>query len=214
MAVFYRAIWTDSRDGLIDQASDRFCSWVRDKTNGLLNTTQSDEQTADDGFSFHLRDEMLEDPNAQVGRVVNGTFVEKRDDQSRWTTTLRMWQGPAVRAETNSADTYFWVDVDAVSHDSLDGVVIGAPRFVRDVIEDGIDANSRDVPLTTEPLVFRGEEGAEKLAEYLTNIERDVPVVVFSQPPEWFSGRGLPSFKAVASLHAEAMRRAARMLAG
>jgi hypothetical protein len=206
MAVFFRAIWTDSQEGLIDQACNRFRAWVRGKTDDELAATQSDEQTEDGGFEFHLRDQLSENSNAPVVRVVTGTFIEKRPDQSRWTTILRMWQGPAVREETRGADTWFWVDVDAVSHDSLDGVVIGAPRFVRDVIEDGADANSRGVPLTTSPLPFTGEAGTEKLAEYLTDIERDVPVVVFSQLPEWFSGR--------AAMHAEAMTRAARMVAG
>ena len=93
---------------LIDQASDRFCAWVRGKTEGLLPARCSDEQTADGRFRFHLRDEMSENSVAPVVRVVSGVFVEKRDDQSRWTTTLRMWQGPAVRKETQGADTWFW----------------------------------------------------------------------------------------------------------
>lgn len=214
MAVFFRAIWTDSREGLIDRASDRFCAWVQEKTNNELGARRSDEETEDGRFSFHLRDEMSEIPDAPVERVVRGVFIEKRSDQSRWTTTLRMWQGAAVRAETHGADTWFWVDVDAVSHDSLDGVVIGAPRFVRSVLDDGVDANCRGIPLSTSPLTFRGEAGAEKLAEHLTNIDRDVPIAVFSQPPGQTGLSMLPSGRTVVAMQRDAMKRAARMLAG
>lgn len=214
MAVYYRAIWADSQTGLIDKAYDHFCSWVREKSDGALSATGTDEQADDGQFTFRLQDEMSEDPTAPITRVVSGTLIEKRDGVSRWTTTLRMWQGPLVQEETQGADTWFWVDVDAVSHDSLDSVVIGAPRFVRSVIDDGTDANRRGIPLTTTPRHFEGEAGAEKLAELLTNMDRDVPVVVFSPPPEWFDARGLPASRTVAAMYREATIRAVRMMAG
>jgi hypothetical protein len=214
VAIFYRAIWADSRNDIIDQACDRFCSWVREKSDGLLNASGTDEQTDDNKFVFRLRDAMSEDNNEPVSRVLTGTLIENRDDGSRWTTTLRAWNGPRVQVEAQGSDTWLWVDVEAVSRESLDGVVMGAPRFVCDVLGDGEDAHRHGVPVSATPYTFEGEEGAEGLAELLTDVERDIPVVVFSPLPDWFDARGLPPGRSVEYMYQEAMRRAARVNAG
>lgn len=204
MAIFYRAIWADSQPGIVDQANDRFCSWAREKSNDALAAAGGDEKTENGDFVFRLRDVMSEDPDSPVVRVLSGTLVENKPDGSRWTTTLRAWHGPLVRDETHGAESWLWVDVDAVSHDSLDSVVMAAPRFVRSVIEDGADPNRHGIPLTVTPHVFHGEDGAEALADLLTNMERDLPVVVFSSPAR----------HAIPDRHDEAMSRAARMTSG
>jgi hypothetical protein len=214
VAIFYRAMWSDLREDIIDQACDRFCSWVQWKSEGALSAAGTDEKTDDGRFVFRLRDVMSDEGVDPVARALSGTLTENRDDGSRWTTTLRAWHGSSVQAEASAAKTWLWVDVDAVSRDSLDAVVVGAPRFVRDVLGDGVGANRHGVPLGAVPRSFDGEEGAEKLAALLTDIERDIPVVVFSPLPSWLDVRALPPGWSAEDLHRQAMNRAARANAG
>jgi hypothetical protein len=214
VAIFYRAVWADRESGVIDRAVDLFCSWVREKSDGVLAATTAEERSDDGAFSFRLQDVMADDAAEPVTRAVRGTFVENKSNGARWTTTLRAWTGPQVWSEARQDESWLWVDVDAVSHDSLDGVFPAAPRFVRDAIEHGAEPNRRGIPLSAAPRLFHGEQGAESLASLLTDVDRDIPVVVFSQPPSWFVARDLPPGRSVDDMHEAAMNRAAHRVAG
>lgn len=213
MATLYRAIWSESDCDLVGRARSTFCDWVRPKSDHRLRVDHAGVEATDDG-AFRFRLEEQESVDGPIAKALRASLVEYRSDGSRWTTLVRSWTGPMCRHDNGGPAAWLWVDVEAVSHDSLDGIAVAAPRFVRDLLDDGQNPNRHGIPLASVAASFEGGEGAEELAAMLTNIERDIPVVVFSPQPAWFDARGLPPGKSVEEMRRDAVFRAARMTAG
>jgi len=213
MATLYRAIWSESDFDLVGRARGAFCDWARSKSDCRLGVDQPGAEATDDG-AFRFRLEEQESVGGPVANALRASLVEYRSDGSRWTTLIRSWAGPLCQHDNGGPAAWLWVDVEAVSHDSLDGVAVAAPRFVRDLLDRGQDPNRHGIPLASTSASFEGDEGAEELAAMLTDIDRDIPVVVFSPPPVWFDDRGLPPGKTVEEMRRDAVFRASRMTAG
>jgi hypothetical protein len=214
MAILYRAIWSDNGTDLVARVRAAFSDWIEYKSHGEFVGTETDIVIPDGSMRLRLKHESSDQANAPIRSVLRASLVETKDNGSRWTTTVQSWEGPRTADDPGSQGGWVWVDVDAVTHDSLEHVIVGAPRFVRQLLTDGITPNRFGLPLTSNPLKFMGEEGAEELAQLITAIDRDVPIVVFAPLPQNFYFQDLPSGVSVTDWFDEAIKRAANMSAG
>lgn len=178
MTVLYRAMWTDARADARSSTLAAFERWAREKS-GLPPAEEGagapggDPHT--DSVTYEFDAEEAGDDEVGFARA---ELVETHADGSRWQTIVRTW-----RAHADSPGTWVWVDVDAVSPVGITDVTIAAPRVVRDLLTDGVLPRSGPVELAPFPRYFSGEDGGERLAEILTDPERLVPAVVFSDAP-------------------------------
>ena len=214
MAILYRAIWSDSNNDVVGMARREFLEWVSDKTGGELRAADTDQTTSDGSRRLRIESEAIDKTDAPVRAVFRASLVENQDDGSRWTTTVRSWQGPGVASEPGGLDGWIWVDVEAVTYDSLDNTIVAAPRFIRPLLAAGATPFRLDVPLRSSPESFTGEDGAERLADLITNIDRDIPIVVFSPLPESFHVGDLPVGVTALDRFNEIVNRAAAIVAG
>ncbi|WP_075740392.1 MULTISPECIES: hypothetical protein [Actinoalloteichus] len=153
-------------------------------------------------------------PGTEISAVFRGMLVETRDDGSRWTTTVRSWAGDCVEKDLGGQHGWIWVDVEAVSYESLDDVTVAAPKFVRTLLSEGVNPTDSDVLLSHQPREFVGADGAEELAELITSMGRVVPVVVFTPLPRDSSFRASRAAMPMRDRFDELMVRAAGMAAG
>ncbi|NKE59048.1 hypothetical protein FXN61_20430 [Lentzea sp. PSKA42] len=91
---------------------------------------------------------------------------------------------------------------------------IAAPRFVRDLLAASHTARRRLVPLSAAPITYEGESGAEQLAEIVTAMDRDIPVVVFAPLPADYVLNWAPPGFAAAGAYARSVKRAVEINAG
>ncbi|MDU0290964.1 hypothetical protein [Saccharothrix longispora] len=212
MATLYRAMWSDDRVDLVEDARRTVLDWVDAKSGGRLVELLEAGRTADG--AMRLKVEHRADPavGAGVASALRLSFVESRDDGVQWITRVRGWVCPGTGG--GDAEGWLWVDVDAVTHDSLDGVTIAAPRFVRTLLAEGDRPRRGGVPLSGSPLPYTGEAGADELAELVTDLDRDLPVVVVSPLPADFHYAGLPPNTTVRERFEQVVDRAAAMVAG
>ncbi|MCP2301942.1 hypothetical protein LV79_001618 [Actinokineospora globicatena] len=103
--------------------------------------------------------------------------------------------------------------MDAVGHGLLDNVTIAAPRFVRPLLEIG-GAHRGEIRISPSPVDYVGADGAEALAEIVTQWARDVPVVVFTPVPRGFVMSEIGGFDAIVEQHRSCVERAATMCMG
>ena len=214
MAILYRAIWSDDGPGDLSDIAAAFGRWVDDKTGSTLTVPPVGSVHGDDvpGYEHvEVRVERAAGPDLTHGieDVVRATLVESRPDGARWTTTVRAWSGAAcMDAQDPSAYRRVWVEIAAETHDLFEDVTIRAPRVVRDLLLTGRAPRRRGLPLSLRVEQFSGQRGAEILADRITDIERDVPVVVFTPVvPE-------PVIDGAAVELEEVMQRAATSVAG
>lgn len=210
MAILYRAIWNDRGPELVSRVCAAFATWVDRKSSGQLLGTEADSTTSDG--AMRVRVERAEGAGAPVGAALRASFDEANKGDSRWTISVRSWEEAADDGEANGG--WVWVDVEAVADDLLENVTIAAPKFVVPLLLSGREPNRQGVSLTPQPSAFGGEQGAEALAELVTDVGRDVPLVVFSALPDGFQVRDLPRGTSVADRFNEAITRAAAMTAG
>ncbi|MFD4643176.1 hypothetical protein ACFWN2_38125 [Lentzea sp. NPDC058436] len=210
VAIVYRGMWSDADEGVSDRLTSALAEWVDFKTRGELGLAAADSA---DG-AFRVRVENGEDADGPVVSAFRFSLVETYDDGTRWTTTVRHWSGPALAEELGGPGDWIWVDVDAVAHDSLDHVTVAAPRFVRTLLSGSRTARRRCVPLSGAPITYRGESGAEELAEIVTALDRDLPVVVFAPLPADFELQWAPPAFSVADAYAKSVERAVSINAG
>ncbi|MGY1751089.1 hypothetical protein [Modestobacter sp. SYSU DS0511] len=210
MSLLYRAIWNDDRDDLPREALAAFQAWVARKSGGGLpvpeggraeGTTVTRSRNADGSWieSAHPAEVVVrrgeQQGSGSVRQATSAALVEHRPDGSRWTTTLRTWSCTAPEnSELGEGSGWLWVDVEAVSSESMTGTVIAAPVLVRTLLDSGVNPRRRCVVLQSTPSRFEGEEGAEALAELLSHGDRDLPIVVFSDDPATTRPPGGPSF--------------------
>ncbi|HUQ59699.1 hypothetical protein [Lentzea sp.] len=210
MAIVYRGMWSDSDDGVGDRLQRSLEHWVGYKSGGRLGLADG---ITDDGV-IRVKVERAEDSGGPIDSVFRFSFTESRENGVRWTTTVRYWSGPAVTEEVGSGGSWLWVDLDLVSHDELDRVNVSAPRFARDLLAASHTARRRCVPLAGSPITYEGESGAEQLAEIVTDMERDLPVVVFAALPADFELYLAPPGFAASAAYLRSVKRAAEDNAG
>lgn len=187
MAILYRAIWTDNGHDLVGRVRAAFTSWVAWKTDDRLDAGIRGETSTEDGLA-RLRVEYVPqgDGESCVWKVFRSSLVEESDDGRRWSTTVRSW---CATGGCGPREQWVWVDVDAVTDDTTDMPRADAPRFVRELLCDGPEPTRLGTPLAATPRRYRGEPGADELAELITFPDRDVPVVVFAPIPPDFQFR-------------------------
>jgi regulator of replication initiation timing len=207
-------MWTDSGAGLVDHVLDVFNAWLDSKSEGQFGSPDAEIRIADRAMRFRRTVKTSDAPDAPVRCALRGSLIENFDNGSRWTTTVRAWEGPAAAADPDSSGGWIWVDLDAVTYDAFENVTVAAPRFVRDLLDQGTAPNRVGVPLRSTPTLFEGVDGAERLAGLVTNVDRDVPIVVFAPLPDTFYFDHLPPGTTVAQRFADAVEGAARMTAG
>ena len=214
MAIFYRAIWSDQSSAIIGRVSDAFAGWVQEKSRGQLLLSEPEATAADGRMQVRCQHERTSDENAQVVASFYASFVENRIDGTRWSTTVRSWEEGRAGKTDGVHQGWVWVDVEAVSHDSLDQIAVAAPKFVPPLLAESAPSTRLSVPLGSSARLFTGPEGAEELAELVTAEDRDVPMVVFAPLPEKFVASGLPPGMTAQSFFTQVIERAARNAAG
>lgn len=177
MGLLYRAVWTDDREELIGAAVSTFGAWVGEKTDGRLHLPYGGERSITTGpDTSTARVERGSGGTGGVTGAVRLSLTEERGDGSRWLMTLRVWEGPACAADPGGGAGWLWVDVEAVAHDSLEGVRISAPRVVRGLLGDDFRPRRGGTALSGTPRQFVGALGAEQLAELYQLAENDLDV--------------------------------------
>lgn len=180
MGTLYRSIWASDDPGAVDLADAAFTRWAEHAAErdhrplsdlGARTRTSKQER-------YTLRREVHRDETAsKITAVVRAVFIANRRDGIRWTTTLRTWAGASAQHE--GAKAWVWVDVDASSHHPNEPIIPRPPIFVSDLLTS-TGASRQGVDLRAAPVRYRGEEGAEELADLVTHADRDVPVVVLA----------------------------------
>lgn len=198
MSVLYRAIWNDDRDELVPAALAAFRDWVLHKSDGDFVTPASGRMIGTTSVSIRRPDgtwakapqpaevtvHLADQGEHGILRAARASLVETRDDGSRWSTTLRTWScAEAEDSDVGEGRGWLWVDVEAVTYDSLIDIVIAAPRLVRDLVASGREPRRRCVQLSGDTTRYEGADAAEVLAGLLSHADRDMPVVVFSDDP-------------------------------
>lgn len=210
MAIVYRGMWSDSDDGVEERLRTLLERWVDYKSDSRLGLGDG---VTEDG-SLRVKVETAEDFDGPIASAFRFSLVESLENGARWTTTVRSWSGPAVADELKQDGSWIWVDLDLVSHEELDRVKIAAPRFARDLLAGSKTARRRRVPLAGAPITYAGESGAEQLAEIITDVQRDISVVVFAPlPAEYVLNWAPPGFSA-AEAYARSVKRAVDVNAG
>src|SRR3954454_4719462 len=180
MSVLYRAMWNDDRDDLVAAALACFQDWVNHKSDGALEmphtgrvegTTLVRSRAAGGAWrtvanpaevTVYRADQPGSD---RVRETARASLVETRDDGSRWSTTLRVWScAHPEDPDLGEGAGWLWVDVEAVSSESLTGTVIAAPALVRTLVDSGRDPRRRCVPVRGTVTRYEGRPGAEALA--------------------------------------------------
>lgn len=213
MATLYRAMWNDGRSGLVEHVHDVVLDWVEAKSGATFDELKSAGTTSDGARRLKIDIRRSQDLDAPVSSALRLSFVESQPNGNQWITRVRSWSGSCTD-DDHGRGPWIWVDVDAVTHDSLDGVVVAAPRFVRTLLDSGDNPQRNGVPLSSHALVFEGGDGAEALAELVTDMRRDVPVVVFAPLSAAFEFAGLASSVEPERQFEQAVRLAARTVAG
>ncbi|MFD1147584.1 hypothetical protein [Saccharothrix hoggarensis] len=212
MATLYRAMWNDDRPSLVDDVRRTVLEWVDFKSGGQVERLLGSGSTKDGAMRLKVEHEQDHRDGASVRSALRVSFVESQENGSQWIMRVRGWV--CSRDDGPGTDGWLWTDVDAVSHDSLDGVTIAAPRFVRSLLAEGGRPRRGDVPLSASVLSFEGDSGAEALAELVTDVRRDVPVVVFAPLPPGFHHVGLPPGVTAHLQFERVVERASAMVAG
>lgn len=214
MSVVYRAIWTDRQPDAPEFALDRLRGWVKEKTGGSIAVPDEGAVTGpvlvaarpsgtpEQRYDADLRVDRATGTE-EVTKALSATFSELRSDGSRWDTTLRCWN------EATSGDPrgWLWVDVECVDTVAAD-ITMAAPRLAVDLIDKGVHPARGRVRLRATPTRVSGAEEGERLAEAISDPERDVPFVVFSNDPSEL--QRLPATHTFEQI----TRRAAAQLAG
>jgi hypothetical protein len=215
MAILYRAMWSDSGADLVERVRTAFAGWIAQKTNGRLDATVAGYSKTDDGI-MEIRVEYVQSEmgNTSIAKVFRAALIEESLNGRRWTTTVRSWAMATPAPDASAAAQWVWVDVEAVTDDSTEMLSADAPRFVRELLTNGSSPNRMGTPLAAEPHIFEGEGGAEAVAALITNVERDVPIVVFAPIASSFQFRRLPHNVTLAEWFDLIVTRAASMTAG
>jgi hypothetical protein len=215
MAILYRAIWTDTDNDLVGRVRNTFSDWVLEKSDGTLDATTTGTTTSEDG-KIRVRVEcadsaFLKNP---IKSAFRASFIETHSNGNRWTTTVRSWEQANAESTASDLDRWIWVDIDAVTDDSSEDLSADAPRFVRNLLSDGPSPHRFEMPLSATPKRYVGADDGEALADLLTHINRDVPIVAFSPIPDNYYVHHLPPNTTLSQWLEKIIMRTASMTAG
>ncbi|WP_394613061.1 hypothetical protein JNUCC0626_24225 [Lentzea sp. JNUCC 0626] len=211
MAIVYRGMWSESDQGVRDRLLKSLEHWIGYKSGGRLGLADG----VVDGGAKRVKVDTAGEDSGTADSIFQLSFTESHANGVRWTTTVRHWSGPAVTQEVGQGGSWIWVDLDVVSHDvEVDRMNISSPRFVRDLLAASRTARRRCVPLAGSPITYEGESGAEQLAEIVTDLDRDLPVVVFAALPADYRLHLAPPGFAAESVYLRSVKRAAEENAG
>lgn len=186
MSLLYRAIWSDRRADGVTVAREALERWSDHKTGGTLSLPESGTVSGQVVVPARGRvpaqryDGEITVAHAVgdglVPEALSATLVELREDGTRWDTTLRCW----TEDDDSVATSWLWVDVECVGPIDLGRLAIAAPVLAVDLIEQGVEPVQGGLRLSTAPTLVAGREAGAKLAETITDTDRDLPLVVFS----------------------------------
>ncbi|WP_208029419.1 hypothetical protein [Rhabdothermincola sediminis] len=174
MTLLYRAIWQDDRDALIDEAERVFAGWLQEKrVDVALPDEGAAEGTGENGpVELLVRRALAGDVEA-----VQFELAEERPRfGERWTTRLTAIDG-------GEGERWLWVDLERVADVESVRPPLAAPRLVRALLADGVDARVDQVRISATPQRL----GPVGLAGLIRNQQRTLPLVVFSEEPAGYT---------------------------
>lgn len=173
MAVMYRALWcTDyassaAAEEAVGKAREAFSAWA----------THDRLPELDDGdYETPERSGRIRVVEGDVGAGFEGSAVDQvaGDEADRWSTFLRIgWSGERV---------WTWVDNHFETTDTYSRVSVGAPRLVDDLLRLPGEHRLGSSSISVGPLSVEASEVPSFVAD-LRDEERQLPVVVFTEPP-------------------------------
>jgi hypothetical protein len=174
MTLLYRAIWQDDRHALIDQGKQAFAGWLKEKH---VDVAPPDEGAAE-GTGENGPVELLV-RRALAGDVeaVQFELAEERPRfGERWTTRLTAIDG-------GEGERWLWVDLERVADAESVRPPLAAPRLVRALLANGVDARVDQVRISATPQRL----DPVGLAGLIRNRQRTLPLVVFSEDPAGYT---------------------------
>ncbi len=174
MSLLYRAIWQDSRSDLSGVGRSAFAEWIRDKR---IDSDVPDEGAASGTYRDGAFELLSRRTTASGVEAIQLELSEDRPESAeRWTTRLTTLQG--------ETDSYLWVDLERVADDLGESSNWAAPRLVRNLIESGLEAGSD--PRVDQVRLSSDAQGisATGLSGLIRNLDRTLPLVVFSEDPQ------------------------------
>lgn len=190
MSLLYRAIWCDDRVDLVGAARDAFAAWVRGKSKDQLDVPAEGSTSgvflqwgrdADGNLGEQQTQASVSVQHAleEAGsEALRSTLIEVRSDGTRWDTTLRSWSG------FGDDRGWLWVDVQAVGPMGLERLAVGAPGVVTELLRTGVHPRRGEMVISSQPTWYFGTDQGETLAEVVSGLERDLPIVVFAASPQ------------------------------
>jgi len=166
MTVVYRALWQTGGDDPAEQASTQFIEWLRSKGHSDLDIPEDGEVSAE-GIEVAIRRGQNDD-----GSISRWVLREEKEGGDRWVTTM------TVISPSDETESWFWIDVETVSTNFLDNVEPAAPKLVSFLFDAFPDSHRGSQTLMAAPVDLLPDQLDDFLDE-LTDVDRDLPVVVF-----------------------------------
>lgn len=168
MTLLYRGVWQDDRPDLAASAAEQFQRWINSK--GIEVTIAEEghhEGTYGEGHFEVVSRRASADGNAALQIEL---LEERPGSGERWTTRLTV-------IEAGERNQWIWIDLERVADDSSQLMHWAAPRIARELIAEGDDVRVGQVRLTTDAHRIN----ASGLAGLIRNVDRTIPIIVFSQ---------------------------------
>ena len=170
MGLLYRAVWRDDRSDLTVQALETFQSWI-DGKNLSLDLFSSDHPTTKDAEALIRR---ATDGDASVLQVSLTEDKRPSGRRERWLTTATWITQPAVG--------WVWIDIERESDDLFGSIpLIAAPNLAGKLLQQRHNINGLE-HLGPRPVKVSVQD-IDNLIVALFDIERTVPIVLFSADP-------------------------------
>ncbi|BBZ40274.1 hypothetical protein [Mycobacterium conspicuum] len=185
MSLIYRAIWQDNAiDDIRGFAADRFIHWVSEKWPVIVvpTTGKAHGEGQQNGERVDLEVHTIAGADAEVGitEAYRGDLIETRSGGTRWHTTLRSWE---ALEQDDTANRWFWVDVEVVGDIDIARLAVAAPKLVRELLAGGRSPQVDGDALVPDRTVMTGAADGELLAELISRPGRTLPIIVANDSP-------------------------------
>lgn len=175
MALLYRAVWQEERRDLVAVGEREFVSWLKSK--GISATLPEHGSTRSQVVAGAVE---IVVHRASITNLDAARFelVENRDGHGeQWTTALTILDG-------GNQARWIWVDLERVADmRATRPITIAAPRLVRDLLSGSEDARVDQVRISSTAASIN----PPGLAGLIRNVERTLPLVVFSEGKSGFT---------------------------
>lgn len=178
MSLVYRTIWRDQRTDVCGRALIDFTEWASTKSSMELKLGINETATAvvtrsgEEWLVSALIEHAVADPPEEA-EILRAVLTETCESGVRWEVTLRAWRA--------GGESWIWVDLSVLGDIDIDSVAPAAPRLARSLLESSTGATVGTLPLRSEVVKFRGNSDGEKLAELVSDFDRSLPIVVFTE---------------------------------